>query len=29
MAPNKEDTGKRRRKEDKARRATDIFKSGT
>ncbi len=29
VAPNKEDTGKRRRKEDIGRRATDIFKSGT
>jgi chromosome segregation ATPase len=29
VAPGKEDTGKRRRKEDRMERATDIFKSGT
>ncbi len=29
MAPSKGDTGKRRRKEDKTERASDIFKSGT
>ena len=29
VAPNQEDTGQRRRKEDKMRRATDIVKSGT
>jgi hypothetical protein len=29
IAPVKEDTGKRRRKEDKMERASDFYKSGT